>query len=78
MKPDPRNGQTEKKRQNRLMDRKGKRKYLTPEEREAFLKSAGNAARDVRTFCHVLTLTGCRISEALQLTADRVDLKEGS
>jgi integrase len=32
----------------------------------------------VRTFCCTLAYTGCRISEALALTADRVDLKDGA
>jgi integrase len=31
----------------------------------------------VRTFCATLAYTGCRISEALALTADRIDLKDG-
>ena len=61
-----------------LYDQNGQRKYLTPDEREAFLKAADDAPREVRTFCHALCFTGCRISEALQLTADRVDLKAGS
>ena len=60
-----------------LYDDSGKRKYLTPAERETFLKAADEAEREVRTFCHTLAYTGCRISEALQLTADRVDLKGG-
>lgn len=61
-----------------LYDAAGHRKYLTPEEREAFLEAAATAPREVRTFCGTLLYTGCRISEALQLTADRVDLKGGS
>ena len=32
------------------------------------------APRDVRTFCATLHATGCRVSEALALTAERVDL----
>jgi integrase len=51
---------------------------LTPAEREAFLKAADEAEREVRTFCATLAHTGCRISEALALTADRVDLKDGT
>ena len=52
----------------------GKRKYLTGEERERFLVAAAEHHRgEVRTFCMVMAYTGCRISEALQLTADRVD-----
>ena len=53
----------------------GKRKYLIPEEQERFLKAASQLHRaEVRTFCMVLVYTGCRISEALELTADRIDL----
>lgn len=61
-----------------LYDKKGQRKYLTPAERETFLKAADDAEREVRTFCATLAYTGCRISEALALTADRVDLKDGT
>lgn len=61
-----------------LHDRNGHRKYLTPAERETFLKAADEAEREVRTFCATLAYTGCRISEALALTADRVDLKDGT
>ena len=60
-----------------LYGHQGERKYLTPGERDAFLKAAEDAAREVRTFCGTLVYTGCRISEALALTADRVDLKAG-
>ena len=60
-----------------LYDQDGQRKYLTASEREEFLKAAEAAPREVRTFCGVLAYTGCRISEALALTADRVDLKDG-
>ena len=60
-----------------LFDRRGNRKYLTQKEREAFLSAAEKAPREVRTLCGVLVYTGCRISEALALTSDRVDLSEG-
>ena len=59
-----------------LYDRDGHRKYLTAGEREAFLKAAEDAPREVRTFCGTLLYSGCRISEALALTADRVDMKD--
>ena len=53
----------------------GKRKYLTQEEQERFLQAASELDRaEVRTFCMTLAYTGCRISEALELTIDRVDL----
>ncbi len=61
-----------------LYGQNGERKYLTPEERDEFLKAAEKAPREVRTFCSTLAHTGCRISEALALTADRVDLKAGA
>ena len=57
-----------------LFDSNGRRLYLTPEERQAFLKAAKKADRPVRSFCHTLHSTGCRISEALQLFPERVDL----
>ena len=57
-----------------LFDSDGRRLYLTPEERQAFLAAAKTAARPVRSFCHTLHATGCRISEALQLTPRRIDL----
>ena len=52
----------------------GSRKYLTHEERQAFVAAAVQFPHNVRSFCHVLTYTGCRLAEALALTADRVDL----
>lgn len=55
----------------------GHRKYLTRDERNQFLRAAEKADHEVRTFCGVLAYSGCRISEALALTADRVDLSEG-
>jgi integrase len=57
-----------------IHDRAGGRKYLTEAERRRFLAAADAAPRDVRAFCHTLAWTGCRVSEALALTADRVDL----
>jgi integrase len=55
----------------------GARKYLTAGERDAFLRAAEQADRDVRTLCMTLAYAGCRLSEALALTADRVDLAAG-
>jgi integrase len=60
-----------------LHDATGARKYLTAEERRAFLKAAERAERSVRTLCLTLAFAGCRVSEALALTADRVDLAAG-
>jgi integrase/recombinase XerD len=57
-----------------LHDAQGKRLYLTADERHAFMAAAAKADRPVRTFCAVLHDTGCRISEALALTPERIDL----
>lgn len=56
----------------------GARKYLTASERVAFLKAAEQAGRETRTLCMTLAFAGCRLSEALALTADRVDLAAGT
>jgi integrase len=55
----------------------GARKYLTASERDGFLRAAERADRPVRTLCMTLAYAGCRLSEALALTADRVDLAAG-
>jgi integrase/recombinase XerD len=55
----------------------GIRKYLTADERDRFLRAAEQADRPVRTLCMTLTYAGCRLSEALALTADRADLAAG-
>jgi integrase/recombinase XerD len=61
-----------------IYDSNGRRKYLTPAERQDFIRAASEVAlKQVRTFCGTLVHTGCRISEALALTADRVDFDEG-
>ena len=60
-----------------MFDRRGGRKYLNEAERQTFLAAAQReeeAAR--RAFCLTLFYTGCRISEALGLTTDRVDLSQ--
>ncbi len=60
-----------------LFDAEGRRLYCIEEERRAFLAAAAKAPREVRTFCGTLHATGCRISEALALTARQVDLTAG-
>ena len=61
-----------------LLTSTGERKYVTPEERQAFIEAARNHPdRASRTFCLTLAHTGCRISEALELNYRRVDLKAG-
>ena len=56
----------------------GQRKYLNAEERAQFLAAADRHEPEVRTLCGVLAYTGCRITEALNLTMDRVDLANGT
>lgn len=58
----------------RLHDHHGHRLYLNAEERRAFLLAARRSRREVRTFCETLHYTGCRLSEALELTPRRIDL----
>ena len=62
-----------------MFDRQGSRKYLNDAERRAFFKAAKrepDVAR--RAFCLTLFYTGCRISEALNLTAQSVDVSQKS
>ncbi len=59
-----------------LYDTAGRRKYLTPSERQDFI-AASSSLRLIGTFCATIAHTGCRISEALALTADRVDVEDG-
>lgn len=59
-----------------LYDLKGRRKYLSKNERKGFLKAVNSLRLEWRVFCLVLLYTGCRISEAIELTKDRIDLHE--
>jgi integrase len=61
----------------RLHTLDGARKYLTAGERNAFLREAARGDRAARTLCMTLAYAGCRLSEALALTVDRVDLAAG-
>lgn len=61
-----------------LYDAQGQRKYLTANERERFLKAIpaalnGRNGREKRTFTLMLFYSGCRISECLNVTCDRID-----
>jgi integrase/recombinase XerD len=57
-----------------IVNEKGERLYFTEEQRRALLAAAAKAPREVRSFCSVLCYTGCRISEALAMTAKSIDL----
>lgn len=56
-----------------LFDRNGNRKYLTSDERRAFIRAAKRALPPMETFCLTLAYTGARISEVLALTPERID-----
>jgi integrase/recombinase XerD len=56
----------------------GRRKYLTADERGRFLAASTQCSRpDQRTLCLTLAYTGCRISEALGLTASSIEREGG-
>ncbi len=62
-----------------VFDRRGRRKYLDSSERRTLLRAI-KRERDALRRAFVLTLfyTGCRISEALNVTKERLDETAGS
>lgn len=57
-----------------LLTPRGLRKYLTPEERGAFIAAAKSLrSRPARSYCLTLALTGARISEPLEVTPLHLD-----
>ncbi len=63
--------------QFRLWDDQGRRLYLNADERAAFRSAAKmHGDREVRTFCHLLLFSGCRISEGLEITPQRLDWQD--
>ena len=62
-----------------LLTIEGKRNYLTAEEQGSSMAAANAHERaEVRTLCLILVYKGCRISEALELTPERIDLSDKS
>ena len=59
-----------------LFDEHGHRLYLTEQERNLFLQAAKSENRENRIFCSVLHYTGCRISEALELSPRQISLPD--
>lgn len=57
-----------------VYDETGRRKYVNSAERGRFLDAAAGLPQEQSALCAVLVLTGCRISEALALTRDHVDV----
>lgn len=60
-----------------LYDQSGHRKYLTAKERRAFMTAAAERPADVHALCWLIAETGCRLTEALELTSDRIDPSRG-
>lgn len=61
-----------------IHDSKGRRKYLTSAERSRFRASASSLEPARRDFCLMLLYTGARISEVLELSAERIDAESKS
>ena len=58
-----------------LYARSGMRKYINRYERERFLQVAHRHDPSIKTFCMLLAYTGCRLSEALELSASAIQLE---
>jgi len=56
-----------------IFDNTGRRKYLTPKERDRFIATSLKLALPEQTFCLMLAYSGCRISEALETQKFRID-----
>ena len=61
-----------------VYDPSGRRKYLTADERQRFLIAADTMPPRARVLCYLLAYSGCRISEALSLTAHQIDRESGT
>lgn len=56
----------------------GRRKYLTPDERQCFIETAWAwSDRETGSLCLLLAYSGCRISEALAVNTINFDAGEG-
>lgn len=61
-----------------IYDEKGNRKYLTASEREQFLTASEHESPDKRVLCRLLHDTGCRLTEALELSPNRINVDDFS
>ena len=61
----------------RLYSRRSERLYLNREERHAFRFGAEQARDDVALLCLILLMTGCRLSEALNIRPQDIQSEEG-
>lgn len=50
----------------------GERRYLNRDERQAFKHAVQYLKPDAKTYCLMLYYTGCRLSEALEVSPDRL------
>ena len=57
----------------RIYDKRNQRLYINAPERKRFLVEANKSGLPVRAFCLTLLYTGCRLSEALELTTASID-----
>ncbi len=60
-----------------IYDYQGRRKYLTPAERQRFWAAAMTLREPKRSFCLMFYFVGARISEILETTPARLDLAVG-
>ncbi len=67
---------TDKSPEMRIFSPEGERLYLTAQERKLFLAAAEEEDRENNLFCQTLYYTGCRPSEALELSAQRILIDE--
>ncbi len=58
-----------------VYNRQGQRKYLTQSETRSFLVAARDRDGAVQSFCWMMAVTGCRISEALALSEKSIDFE---
>lgn len=61
-----------------MLIKNGSRKYLNSFERRAFINYSETLSDKDAIFCRILCETGCRISEALNLTFSQIDLQNKS
>ena len=60
----------------RLYNQHNERLYLNAEERARFIRAASDQPAHIRTFCFTLLYTGCRLSEARELTTQSLQTAE--
>ena len=64
---------------NELIDTKtGERLYLNKDERQRFKEAAQYMKPDQKLYCLMLYYTGCRRSEALEVTPNHLDFEEST